>query len=388
MVAFLAKIFIKDSKNLQSVEVRRKYGVLLGGMGIFFNALLFGLKLTVGIISGSVAVIADAVNNISDAGSSLISMIGFRLAGKKPDPDHPFGHGRMEYIAGFIVSILIFIMGFELASDAVNAIAEPVKTKLTVVSAVILGASVAIKLYMFAYNRYWGKKLNSPTMKATAADSLGDTVSTLAVIGSLAVTQYTDYIIDGYVGMLVAVFILIAGFRAAKETIEPLLGTRPDKELIDELEKLVLSRPPVTGVHDLILHDYGPGRQFLSLHAEVPMDEDILFVHDVVDNIEFEIYEKYGIETVIHMDPIDTRNSLLNDIKITVKNILDGLNEGMSCHDFRIVPGNTHTNVVFDIAIPADCKTDPEALKLAVSAAVAAMNPTFRCVIKIDRNYS
>lgn len=388
MISLLAKIFIKDSANLQSARVRSKYGMLLGGYGIFLNALLFALKLFVGIITGSVAVTADAVNNISDAGSSLVTIIGFRLAGKKPDPEHPFGHGRIEYVAGLVVSMLIFVMGFELATSAINAIAEPQKTALTLVSAIILGISVLIKFYMFIYNRRWGKKLNSAAMKATAADSLGDVLSTLAVIASLVFTRFTGIIIDGYVGMLVAVFILVAGFRAAKETIEPLLGTRPDKELVDELEALVLSKHPITGVHDFILHDYGPGRRFLSLHAEVPMDEDILFVHDVVDNVEFEIYEKYGIETVIHMDPIDTRNEVLNDIKAQVKNLLLGLDERMSSHDFRIVPGNTHTNIVFDIAIPADCKTDPEAIKLAVATSIAAMNPAYRCVIKIDRDYA
>ncbi len=388
MISLLARLFIKDHKNFQSAEVRRKYGVLVGACGIFLNALLFLLKFLVGTFTGSVAVTADAFNNISDAGGSAVTMIGFRLAGKKPDPDHPFGHGRIEYITGLVVSMLIFIMGFELAGSAFNAITDPKPTELSAVSTIILAISVLIKLYMFFYNRRCGKKLNSAAMKATAADSLADTLSTLAVIASLLVTHFTDIVIDGYVGMLVAVFILVAGFRAAKETIEPLLGTRPDKELVDELEALVLSNEPITGVHDFILHDYGPGRQFLSLHAEVPMDEDILHIHDVVDNIEFEIFEKYGIETVIHMDPIDTRNEQLNDIKAQAISVLSTLDQRMTCHDFRIVPGNTHTNIVFDIAIPADCKIDTESLKLAVSSAISAMNPQYRCVIKIDRNYS
>lgn len=386
MITLLAKLFIKEEKSVS--DIRRKYGMLTGACGIALNALLFALKLFVGIITNSVAVTADAFNNISDAGSSAVTMIGFRLAGKKPDPEHPFGHGRIEYITGFIVSLLIFVMGFELALSSFNAIIDPVPTELSAVSVSILIISVIIKLYMYFYNMHYGKKLDSATMKATAADSLGDTVSTLAVIASLAVSHFTGVLIDGYVGMLVAVFILVAGFRAAKETIEPLLGQRPEKELVDELEALVLSREPITGVHDLILHDYGPGRRFLSLHAEVPMESDILLVHDVVDNVEIEIYEKFGIETVIHMDPIDTRDERINTIRAQVKSLLADLGEGMNAHDFRLVPGHSHTNIVFDIVIPADSKRDPEALKTAVSTAITTMNPQYRCVIHIDRDYA
>ncbi len=388
MVNILAKLFIKNHRDLGSPEVRRKYGILCGAWGIVLNVLLFAMKLFVGIISGSVAVTADAFNNISDAGSSAVTMIGFRLSGKKPDPEHPFGHGRIEYVSGLIVAMFIFVMGFEILADAVEAISNPQPTVLNTVSIVILIFSVVIKLYMFFYNRSVGKKINSASMTATALDSLGDTVSTIAVIASLIVSHYSGLLIDGYVGLAVACFILIAGYRAAKETIEPLLGARPEKELVDELERLVLSYPPVTGVHDLILHDYGPGRRFLSLHAEVPMDEDILFVHDVVDNIEIEIYEKFGIETVIHMDPIDTTNEAINEIKAHVSNLLNQLGSGLKAHDFRIVPGKTHTNIVFDIAVPVGLKTSPDVIKTAVSTAVSSLNPQYRCVIKIDIDYS
>lgn len=388
MVNLLAKLFIKDRNNINSPEVRRKYGVLCGALGIALNVLLFVLKLFAGTVSGSVAVTADAFNNISDAGSSAVTMVGFRLAGKNPDPEHPFGHGRIEYISGLIVAMLIFVMGFELITSSVNAILSPEKTELTLVSVLILVFSMLIKLYMFIYNRACGKKLGSAAMKATASDSIGDTAATLAVLISLIVSHYTDLMIDGYVGLLVALFILYAGYNAAKETIEPLLGLRPEKELVDEIEALVLSKEPISGVHDLILHDYGPGRRFLSLHAEVPMDEDILYMHDVVDNVEIEIFERFGIEAVIHTDPIDTRNPHLNEIKATVKGFLDGLGENMRAHDFRIVPGQTHTNIVFDIVVPADSKTDTEALKLAVATAVTATNPKYRCVIRIDRDYA
>ncbi len=385
MVTLFGKLFIKDT---DPNEIRRKYGVLCGGCGIVLNILLFALKLFVGIVSGSVAVTADAINNISDAGSSVVTMIGFRLAGMKPDPEHPFGHGRIEYISGLIVAMLIFLMGFELAGSSFEAIRNPVATKLNVLSVVILVFSVLIKFYMFLYNRKFGKKFNSSAMTATSLDSLADMASTLAVLASLAVSHFTNILVDGYVGMLVALFILFSGYRAAKETIAPLLGLRPDKELVDELEELILSHKPIAGVHDLILHDYGPGRQFLSLHAEVPMDEDILHIHDVVDNVEILIFEKYGIEAVIHMDPIDTRDERINAIKSEVATMLESLGEGMKAHDFRLVPGNTHTNIVFDVVIPADSKIDVDSLKLAVATAVSALNPEYRCVIKIDRDYA
>lgn len=387
MIRFLASVFIKN-KDMRSDETRRKYGLLCGACGIFLNLLLFALKLFVGTLTGSVAVTADAVNNISDAGSSVVTMVGFRLAGKKPDPEHPFGHGRIEYISGLIVAMLIFVMGFELLSSSVDAIIEPKPTELSIASVIILAVSVVIKLYMFFYNRSVGKKIGSAAMVATASDSIGDAIATLAVLVSLAVMHFTDWMIDGYIGLLVAGFILFAGYRAAKETIEPLLGMRPEKELVDELEELILSHSPITGVHDLILHDYGPGRRFLSLHAEVPMDEEILFVHDVIDNVEIEIFNRYGIETVIHMDPINTRDPRLNEIKSAVLGVLGQFEENLKAHDFRIVPGPTHTNVVFDIAVPADCKTDAEVLKLAASTAVTAQNPQYRCVIRIDRDYS
>ena len=387
MIRFLASIFIKN-KDIKSEETRRKYGLLCGAVGIFLNLILFALKIFVGTLTGSVAVTADAVNNISDAGSSVVTMVGFRLAGKKPDPEHPFGHGRIEYISGLIVAMLIFVMGFELLSSSIDAIIDPKPTELSVASVVILAISVVIKLYMFFYNRAVGKKIGSAAMVATASDSIGDAIATLAVLISLAVMHFTDWMIDGYIGILVACFILFAGYRAAKETIEPRLGMRPEKELVDELESLILSHKPIIGVHDLILHDYGPGRRYLSLHAEVPMDEDILFVHDVIDDVEIEIFNRYGIETVIHMDPINTRDPRLNEIKSAVLGVLTQFNENLKAHDFRIVPGPTHTNVVFDIAVPADCKTDADVLKLAASTAVTAQNPQYRCVIRIDRDYS
>ncbi len=388
MIKLLARFFIKDQNDFSSPGVRQKYGILCGACGILLNVFLFGLKLFVGLITGSIAVTADAVNNISDAGSSLVTMIGFRLAGKKPDPEHPFGHGRLEYISGLVVSMLIFVMGFELALSSVNSIKDPVSVSFGIVPAVILAVSMAVKLYMFFYNRRIGKRIASAAMLATASDSIGDVAATGAVFVSLLVSRFFEITIDGWMGLAVAGFILFSGFRAAKETIEPLLGTPPDRELVSEMEKLVLSHHPIIKIHDLILHDYGPGRQFVSLHAEVPVEEDMLFVHDVIDNVELEIKEKFGCEAVIHMDPIDTRDERLVELRDTVEKHLAEIDQKLTAHDFRIVPGQTHTNVIFDVVIPSDSLLDEDVVSKSISLAVTAKNPDYRCVIKIDRGYS
>lgn len=388
MVALAIRLFIKDKENIASPSVRQKYGVVCGACGIFFNILLFAAKFIIGTLTRSIAVTADAFNNISDAGSSLVTMIGFRLSEKKPDPEHPFGHGRLEYIAGLIVAMLIFVMGFELALSSFEAISDPQPVDFSWISVGILVLSMLVKLYMLIYNRRYGKKISSPTMQATAIDSLSDVAATGAVLISLIISNYTGLMLDGYIGLVVAGFILFSGFKAAKETLEPLLGERPDKQLVDDVEKLVLSHPPVTGVHDLILHDYGPGRRFMSLHAEVPMDEDILFVHDVIDNIEGDIETAYGIETVIHMDPIDTRDARLVELRETVNSALAAIGPDMNAHDFRLVPGQTHTNVIFDVVMPADSTLDENVVKKSIALAVTAKYPSYRCVIKIDRSYA
>lgn len=388
MIRLAAMLFIKNRTDFSSPEVRQKYGLICGGCGILLNLLLFALKLFVGIVTGSIAVTADAVNNISDAGSSVVTMIGFRLAGKKPDPEHPFGHGRLEYISGLAVSMLIFVMGFELALSSFNAIKEPSAVEFGLVPAVILAVSMGVKLYMFFYNRHIGKKISSSAMLATATDSISDVAATGAVLGSLLVSHFFGLSIDGWMGLAVAVFILFSGYRAAKETVEPLLGTPPDRAFALELEELVLSHPPIIKIHDLIIHDYGPGRQFVSLHAEVPMEADMLHVHDVVDNVELEIQKRFGCEAVIHMDPIDTRDERLVALRETVGKHLLEIDPKLTAHDFRIVPGQTHTNVIFDVVIPSGSQLDEETVSKSISLAVTAENPDYRCVIKIDRGYS
>ena len=306
MITLLSKIFIKNRERTDDPRVRNAYGSLCGIMGIILNILLFALKLFAGIISGAVSVMADAFNNLTDAGSSVITLIGFRMSGQKPDKDHPFGHGRIEYVAGFIVSLIILLVGFELAKTSVEKIISPAAIEFNLVAIIILACSVLCKAYMAFYNFKIGKRLSSAAMRATATDSLSDCIATAVVLICLMISEFAGVNIDAYCGLAVSVFVLFSGLRSAKETVDPLLGTPPTKELIDEIYSIVRTNKAIEGIHDLIVHDYGPGRMMISLHAEVPADADLLATHDMIDNIEKELREKLGCDAVIHMDPIVT----------------------------------------------------------------------------------
>ncbi|MBP3501240.1 MAG: cation transporter, partial [Oscillospiraceae bacterium] len=301
MITLLSRWFIRDRDHVTDPAVRRAYGQLCGLTGIGLNVLLFIGKFLAGTISGSIAITADAFNNLSDAGSSVITLLGFRLAGRKPDPEHPFGHGRIEYISGLIVSGLILLMGAELAKTSFDKILHPAAVDFSVIAMVILAVSILVKLYMSLYNRQIGKKINSAAMAATAADSISDAISTSAVLAAMLVAKFSGLMIDGYVGMIVAVLILISGVKAAKETIAPLLGQAPETEFVQQIERIVMSHPPICGIHDLVVHDYGPGRVMISLHAEVPAGGDMLELHDVIDNAEIALRRELNCEAVIHM---------------------------------------------------------------------------------------
>lgn len=387
MINFLAKLFIKDKDNIKNPDVRRKYGILCGATGIGFNVFLFLGKFFVGIFSKSVAVMADAFNNLSDAGSSIITMIGFKLAGKKPDAEHPFGHGRIEYISGLIVSMLILLMGFELATSSIKSIIHPEDVTYNFSAIIILIVSIVVKLYMVFYNKKIGKKIESSAMTATAIDSLSDVIATSVVLISVIIAKFTSIHIDGYAGLAVALFILYSGFCAGKETIEPLLGVPPEKELVEDIESTVMKHPEIIGVHDLVVHDYGPGRLMISLHAEVSSHNDFFAIHDVIDNIEAEVSEKFTCETVIHMDPIDTENRQLEGIKEFVKQIVLGINKNLSIHDFRMVPGNTHTNLIFDVVLDESLKIPQEQLRQEIINTVHKSHPEYNCVMKFDMKY-
>lgn len=385
MLTLLAKLFIKDREDTASPRTRQAYGMLCGLLGIFLNLLLFTGKFLAGTLTGSVAITADAFNNLSDAGSSLITLIGFKMAGQKPDLDHPFGHGRIEYISGLIVSALILLMGFELVKTSIEKIAHPEATELNLLSALILLAAILVKGYMAFYNRRTAAKIDSAAMRATAMDSLSDMAATSAVLICSIIAHYTGLAIDGWCGLLVSGFILFSGYSAAKDTINPLLGQAPDPELIQQIQSIVMEAPIITGIHDLIIHDYGPGRQMISLHAEIPVNVDILKAHDMIDNIEMQLCERLGCDAVIHMDPIATDDALTNELRMKLSEYAHEISSDISIHDFRMVVGETHTNLIFDAVLPYQISADE--FKQQLTQKVSELPGKYYAVINIDRPF-
>lgn len=387
MITLLSRWFIRDRDHVTDPAVRRAYGQLCGLAGIGLNVLLFIGKFLAGTISGSIAITADAFNNLSDAGSSVITLLGFRLAGRKPDPEHPFGHGRIEYISGLIVSGLILLMGAELAKTSFDKILHPAAVDFSVIAMVILAVSILVKLYMSLYNRQIGKKINSAAMAATAADSISDAISTSAVLAAMLVAKFSGLMIDGYVGMIVAVLILISGVKAAKETIAPLLGQAPETEFVQQIERIVMSHPPICGIHDLIVHDYGPGRVMISLHAEVPAGGDMLELHDVIDNAEIALRRELNCDAVIHMDPIVTDDGITSELRAKVSKLVKTIDERITIHDFRIVPGNTHTNLIFDAVVPFDIGISAQEVSERISRLVSEMDSNYFAVVLVEHSY-
>ena len=387
MINLLSKIFIKNRDKVNDPAVRRAYGTLCSVYGIFLNVLLFAGKYFAGAVSGSVAIVADAFNNLSDAGSSIISLLGFAIAGKKPDLDHPFGHGRAEYLAGMLLSALIVAMGVELGKSSIEKIIHPESVEAGLLPAVILLASIAVKFYMSRYNKAVGRKISSPSMEATATDSLSDSIATTVVLLSMGVSYFFHVNVDGWAGLLVAAFIIFAGYNALRDTLSPLLGKAPDPELVKEIEETALAHPEIVGIHDLIIHDYGPGRGFVSLHAEVNGKGEIFELHDAVDQAEREIREKFGILATIHMDPIDCDNEQLNQLRQAVAEKLTEIDPRIKIHDFRMVPGPTHTNLIFDALVPAELKLSDRALEEQIENLVHNTWKKYFAVVDIDRSY-
>lgn len=387
MISLLAKWLIPHSEQVGDGAVRRAWGTLCGFVGIALNLLLFGGKLAAGTLSGSIAITADAFNNLSDAGSSVVTLLGFRLAGKKPDAQHPFGHGRMEYVSGLVVAGLILLMGAELAKSSVEKILHPAAVSFSWLSAAILLASIAVKLYMYHYNKTVAKRIGSTAMAATAADSLSDTAATAAVLVAMVVGALTDLMLDGWVGLVVALFILWSAVQAARDTISPLLGQPPDPMLVKEIEALVLSHDTVLGIHDLVVHDYGPGRRIISLHAEVPADGELLEIHDVIDNIELELASRLHCEAVIHMDPIVVGDARLTALRAQVAAKVRGIDPRITIHDFRMVPGSTHTNLIFDVVVPFDEALPHPLVAERVRELVSEMDGDLRAVVKVENSY-
>lgn len=386
MIAFLSKFFIREKQD--KTKIRQECGMLCGITGIILNICLFVGKFIAGTISNSIAITADAINNLSDAGSSFVTLIGFKLAGAKPDPEHPFGHGRIEYISGLVVAAAILLMAYELVRDSISKIIHPEETEFSTLIVVILAVSILVKIYMFYYNNSIGKKIDSAAMRATAMDSLSDTCATAVVLAATLVGHFTGLHIDGYCGALVGIFIFYAGISAAKETLNPLLGQPPEKEFVEQIHQLVMAHEEVCGIHDLIVHDYGPGRQMVSLHAEVPAEGDILEVHDIIDNIENELRAKLGCDATIHMDPIVTSDEHVSDMKAAVVSIIRGIDEIINIHDFRVVTGPTHTNLIFDVLVPYKFYISDEDLTAMIERQVKKkLGNNHNVVMKVDKSY-
>lgn len=388
MVSLLAGFFIKNKEDVKNPKVRQQYGMLCGVVGILLNILLFAGKFLAGTISKSISITADAFNNLSDAGSSVITLIGFRMSGAEPDVDHPFGHGRIEYISGLMVSGAILIMAFELIKSSVGKIIHPEPVEFSILVVVILVVSICVKLYMAYYNHKIGKRIGSAAMGATATDSLSDSCATTVVLIAAIAGKLTGLQIDGYCGVLVGIFIFYAGISAARDTLNPLLGQPPEDEFVGQIEELVMKHPEVRGVHDLIVHDYGPGRMMISLHAEVPAEGDILKLHDVVDNIEHELRNELKCEAVIHMDPVVTGDERVDRIKAQMKELLEEIDPQISMHDFRVVIGSTRTNLIFDIVVPFGYKIkDEELIEMIQKRTREKIGENHFVVIQVDKAY-
>ena len=387
MIEFLIRRFVPDWQQVQRTDVRERYGTLAAAVGILSNIFLCIIKGLIGLFSGSIAVTADAVNNLSDAGSSVITLLAFKIAGKPADEEHPYGHARMEYISGMAVSFIIILLGLELMGSSFEKILHPEEVGVSALTYLVLIVSIAVKLWQGMFNRNLGKRISSEALQATAADSLNDVFSTGAVLLSTLVYQFTAIPIDGWVGMLVAIFITVSGVKLIMETGSPLLGQAPDPQMVQELEEKITAYDGVIGIHDLQVHNYGPGRVFATVHAEVPANRDILVSHDIIDNIEREVGHEMNLNLVIHMDPVVTDDERLNQLHAQVQLIVAGIDSNLSMHDFRAVFGPTHTNLVFDVVVPPGFSLSDSELSRRIEQQVQTLGSYF-CVITVDHNYA
>ena len=387
MIEFLIRRFVPDWQQVQRTDVRERYGTLAAAVGILSNIFLCIIKGLIGLFSGSIAVTADAFNNLSDAGSSVITLLAFKIAGKPADEEHPYGHARMEYISGMAVSFIIILLGLELMGSSFEKILHPEEVGVSALTYLVLIVSIAVKLWQGMFNRSLGKRISSEALQATAADSLNDVFSTGAVLLSTLVYQFTAIPIDGWVGMLVAIFITVSGVKLIMETGSPLLGQAPDPQMVRELEEKITAYDGVIGIHDLQVHNYGPGRVFATVHAEVPANRDILVSHDIIDNIEREVGHEMNLNLVIHMDPVVTDDERLNQLHAQVQQIVAGIDSNLSMHDFRAVFGPTHTNLVFDVVVPPGFSLSDSELSRRIEQQVQTLGSYF-CVITVDHNYA
>lgn len=387
MTKLLIKLFIKDSENTSDEKVRAKYGVLSGIVGIVLNVILSVFKMIFGAITRSVSIIADGANNIFDAVSSIISLIGFKISGKPADDEHPFGHGRIEYVSALTLAFIILIMGFELIKSSVEKFSNPETVIFSVPAVVVLVFSILAKIWLAAFNKTVGKKINSVAVNAVVADSIGDIAATTCSLIALVASKFTTLPVDAVMGIIVALVVVYAGIGIIKDTLGPLLGEPPAKEIVDELEKLVMSYDGIIGIHDLVLHSYGHSKVIGSLHAEVPSDVDIMHSHDTIDVIERDIKEKLGIEISIHMDPILMNDPLTEELRELTAKVIGEISSEITFHDFRVVTGKTHTNLIFDIVVPRASLLKDDEIKALIDKKIKEENENYFTVINIDRSY-
>lgn len=387
MLKLLSKLFIKNSGDASDPKVRSGYGMMSGIVGIVANVILFAGKFFIGIAASSVAIQADAFNNLSDAGSSIVSLTGFRLSSRPADEGHPFGHGRYEYISGFIVSMAIIIMGFELGKSSVEAIINPTNTVFNVYAIIAMLASVLIKVWLCFFNRKIGRLIRSEAVKATAMDSLSDAAATGTLVIGMIISYTADVNLDGYLGLVISAFILFTGIKSCKDTLDPLIGQMPDVSFVKGIEETVMAHELILGMHDLIVHSYGANRTLISLHAEIPAEAPIFETHDLIDNIEKELKDKFKCEAVIHMDPISSNDSLTKSLRSDVSRIVKEIDPILNIHDFRIVPGPTHTNIIFDLVTPHRFRIPDAELTKEIAGKVRCLDERYNTVITVDKSF-
>ena len=387
MTKFFFKTFVKGYRDGEknSPEVRRACGSAVSIVGIIANILLAAFKMLAGILSGAISITADAMNNLSDAGSQVVSFISFKISGKPADRDHPFGHARIEYVASMIVSFLVLLVGFELMTDSVGKIFNPEPTTYNALVIIILVASIAVKLWLFVFGRSAAKKINSEVVKAAATDSLSDAIATSAVLASIIICRATGFDTDGYMGVIVAVIVMIAGIKILNETKNSILGSAPEPELIDEIVRITREYPEALGIHDMVVHNYGPGNTIASFHVEVDGMENVFYTHDVIDTIEKRLFLELSVRATVHMDPIVTDDERVKELREKVLALVKAIDERLDLHDFRFVEGVTHSNLIFDVNVPFEIKMSDDEVKRAISLKISELDPNYFAVMTVDR---
>ncbi|HOJ80281.1 MAG TPA: cation diffusion facilitator family transporter [Clostridiales bacterium] len=387
MTQLLLKLFVKDYKDTSDPSVREAYGKLSGITGIVTNLLLCAVKITAGVLAGSISIIADAVNNLSDSGSAIVTLISFKISGKPADAGHPYGHARMEYVSGLIVSITIMFLGLELFLNSVRKIIEPQEMVFSWLIVLILAFSILLKLWLCLFYRKLGRAINSDAISAAMVDSRNDILATSAVLAALQVSGFTGFNTDGWMGAAVAVFITVSGIRLIKDTVSPLLGMAPSKEMVDRIYRKIMSYDGIVGLHDLTVHNYGVGKYFASVHCEVSADRDIMVGHDIIDNIERDFLKDLGIHLVIHLDPVITDNEKINNLKSAVDSLVRDISPEISIHDFRVFFGITHSKLIFDVVVPYGFKYSDDELVGIISGKIREIDDNYRAVITVDHHY-